>query len=299
MVSTSIVNSDAEEINTLFNKYKNCINDINENIWQGASKNNLESKAGEFVGEYAPQISSQMSSLSSAITMFLKYKDLKERKKRVEASYNNAVANEETEQASMYQNELNNINVELENLKKQIESTLESICSINLSGKSFNAKGDFVNYYQYNYSDSYGYGTSIASAGCGPTSMAMVLTYLTGEEVTPPEAADWSLDNGHRVKGNGTAWSYFDAISDEYGIECEQSGVSTNNIVSSLKDGETVIMSMGPGHFTKGGHYIVLTGITDDGKITVADPNSEKRSEQTWDPSVFVNEGKQMWSFTA
>jgi hypothetical protein len=56
-------------------------------------------------------------------------------------------------------------------------------------------------------------------------------------------------------------------------------------------------MSMGPGHFTKGGHFIVLRGTTEDGRIIVADPNSETRSKQTWDVSVFLNEGKQLWAF--
>mgnify|MGYP003483381476 FL=1 len=53
---------------------------------------------------------------------------------------------------------------------------------------------------------------------------------------------------------------------------------------------------MGPGHFTKGGHFIVLTGISEDGRITVADPNSEQRSNQTWDVNTIVNEGKQIWA---
>lgn len=157
--------------------------------------------------------------------------------------------------------------------------------------------GEFVNYYQYNYKQSYGYGTTIASSGCGPTSMAMVLTKLTGKKVTPVDTANWSLSHGHRVKGNGTAWSYFGAISSAYGISCQQMGVSRDNIVNNLKAGKTLIMSMGPGHFTKGGHFIVLRGITEDGRIIVADPNSETRSNQTWDVSVFLNEGKQVWAF--
>jgi hypothetical protein len=157
--------------------------------------------------------------------------------------------------------------------------------------------GEFVNYYQYNYKESYGYGTTIASAGCGPTSMAMVLTKLTGKKVTPVDTANWSLRNGHRVKGNGTAWSFFGAIAPQYGVSCQQMGVSKSNIIDNLKAGKMLIMSMGPGHFTKGGHFIVLRGITEDGRIIVADPNSETRSHQTWDVNVFLREGKQIWAF--
>ena len=128
--------------------------------------------------------------------------------------------------------------------------------------------------------------------------MAMILTNLTEEEVSPVEAANWSLNNGHRVKGNGTSWEYFDDISEEYGVDCLQQTVSTDNIVNNLQEGKKIIMSMKPGHFTQNGHFIVLTGMTEDGKITVADPSSESRSQQTWDIDVFLREGKQQWSFS-
>ena len=46
---------------------------------------------------------------------------------------------------------------------------------------------------------------------------------------------------------------------------------------------------MTKGHFTNGGHFIVLRGVK-DGKIMVADPASRSRSEQLWDLSLIVNE---------
>ena len=158
-------------------------------------------------------------------------------------------------------------------------------------------KGDFVNYYQGNYKQSYGYGTTIASAGCGPTSMAMVLTYLLGETHDPVEIANWSLKGGYHIQGEGTAWSFFGACAKAYDVECQQMAVTKDAIINNLKAGKVIIMNVGPGHFTSGGHYIVLRGITDDGKIIVADPASEKRSNQVWDIDVFLKEGKQMWVF--
>lgn len=156
--------------------------------------------------------------------------------------------------------------------------------------------GEFVNYYQTDYNNPYGDGT-IANAGCGPTSMAMVLTYLTGDEVTPVETAAYGDNNGYYVRNKGTSWAYFDAIANEYGVNCTQSSVSADNILSALKEDKTVIMAMGPGTFTRRGHFIVLTGLNADGSISVADPNSVERSQTTYDVSVFVNEGSEMWSF--
>ena len=45
-------------------------------------------------------------------------------------------------------------------------------------------------------------------------------------------------------------------------------------------------------HFTKGGHFIVLRGVTSEGKILVADPASVTRSNQEWDLSLIINESK-------
>ncbi len=47
---------------------------------------------------------------------------------------------------------------------------------------------------------------------------------------------------------------------------------------------------MSKGHFTTGGHFIVLRGVTADGKILVADPGSTARSQQKWDLSIILNE---------
>lgn len=47
----------------------------------------------------------------------------------------------------------------------------------------------------------------------------------------------------------------------------------------ALSQGKLVVASMGPGTFTRGGHFIVLTGITDDGKIKVNDPNDNSSKQ--------------------
>lgn len=44
------------------------------------------------------------------------------------------------------------------------------------------------------------------------------------------------------------------------------------------------------GHFTSGGHFIVLRGVTSDGQIMVADPASYSRSQKLWDLSIILNE---------
>lgn len=43
---------------------------------------------------------------------------------------------------------------------------------------------------------------------------------------------------------------------------------------------------------------IVLRGITEEGRILINDPNSEKLSRKTWDINIIISESKGMWAFT-
>ncbi len=52
-----------------------------------------------------------------------------------------------------------------------------------------------------------------------------------------------------------------------------------------------VVAIMAKGHFTNGGHYIVLRGMTSDGKISVADCGSKARNK-AWDFNIVYNEAR-------
>ena len=49
---------------------------------------------------------------------------------------------------------------------------------------------------------------------------------------------------------------------------------------------------MGPGTFTTSGHFIVLRGVTADGKVLVADPYSYSFSQRKWNLSLIMREAK-------
>ena len=137
---------------------------------------------------------------------------------------------------------------------------------------------------------SYGNST-IGHGGCGPTSLAMVISGLTGEKVTPDIVADWSYRNGHRAEGLGSYWSLMTAGGKYYGLNVQAvSRKDPKTIIKALSEGYPVIVSMGKGHFTNGGHFIVLRGITNDGKILVHDSASVSRSEKEWDLEIIMRE---------
>lgn len=135
----------------------------------------------------------------------------------------------------------------------------------------------------------YGNSSTIGQAGCGPTSMAIVISTLTGKPHDPVELARWSAANGHRCEGNGSYHSLIPAAAAAYGLSCDRN-LDAQGIVDALSSGKLVVVIMSKGHFTRGGHFIVLRGVTGEGKILVADPASYGRSEQEWDLSIIMDE---------
>jgi hypothetical protein len=137
----------------------------------------------------------------------------------------------------------------------------------------------------------YGQSSTIGEAGCGPTSMSIVISTLTGEAHDPVELSKWSVANGHRCEGNGSYHSLIPGAAEGYGLSCK-GDLSAQDIVDALSSGKLVVAIMSKGHFTTGGHFIVLRGVTAEGKILVADPASHRRSNQEWDLSLIMNEAR-------
>lgn len=135
------------------------------------------------------------------------------------------------------------------------------------------------------------YGTdNIGGYGCGPTSMSIVVSSLTDDIVDPIEMAQWAYENGGWCSKSGSYHSLIPNAAKAWGLPVEGCTPSEpQRIVDALAEGKLVVAIMLKGHFTTGGHFIVLRGVQ-DGKILVADPASYKRSQQLWDLSIILNE---------
>lgn len=172
----------------------------------------------------------------------------------------------------------------------------DNTAGMDLSGIVFTGRGnskDVVYFSQYDSrwgSLMYGRTNTIAGAGCGPTSLAICVSTLTNTTVLPPEICDWSVRTGHRCEGSGSYHSLIPDGAAHYGVPCRGIGQSKTELVKALQEGKLVIAIMSRGHFTGGGHFIVLRGITDSGKILVADCASYERSQKEWDLSIFLAE---------
>lgn len=120
-------------------------------------------------------------------------------------------------------------------------------------------------------------GYCIAKAGCGPTSMAVVITSLTGKWVTPFDTAIWGYQHGFYSR-EGSAHEMIPAMATAYGLRCQGVGTDYRAIKKALKAGKPVVCLMGPGYFTRGGHFMVLVAIDNNDCVTVADVGSRTRS---------------------
>ncbi len=140
-------------------------------------------------------------------------------------------------------------------------------------------------------------GNIMGLSGCGPTCLSMVAVYLTGNtDLDPAWMADFSTENGYAVDGDGTAWSLMLEGGKKLGFDAEELAMDDNAIISNLKSGNPIICMVGPGDFTDGGHYIVMTGYK-DGMVMINDPNSRVNSEKLWKLSEIEYQFKNLWVY--
>ena len=133
----------------------------------------------------------------------------------------------------------------------------------------------------------------IGGYGCGPTAMSIVVSSLTGQVADPAQMAQLCVKNGYWAKSHGSYLSMVQGIAELYGLNCASlppEEADTDTVTQHLATGNLIVALMGPGHFTSGGHFIVLRGITLEGSILVADPASQERRLTTWDLDLILEE---------
>lgn len=115
---------------------------------------------------------------------------------------------------------------------------------------------------------------TIKDAGCGITCAAMMVATLCDPKITPVEMADYSVKNGFRIDGCGTSANIFPALAAKYTLT-HKAVKTIQEAVKMLQDGFLIVANVkggADGLFSTGGHYILLTGIKNDGRIVVYDP---------------------------
>ncbi len=123
---------------------------------------------------------------------------------------------------------------------------------------------------------------SVKSSGCGAACVASVGQYLTGnQDLDPQSLFQWAYDNGF-YEGDGLSLECLREMAQLFGLNARWTGPDA--VMAALRDRRPVVAYMKNGYFSNGsGHYIVLTGVTEDGKIVVHDPGSRARSGNAYD----------------
>jgi len=139
--------------------------------------------------------------------------------------------------------------------------------------------------------------TTIKSAGCGPTSLAVVISTLTGKNITPQMTCDFAIQNGEYVSGSGTSHSFPTNAASHWGLTVERVGKNRMDyILQSLKRGKLVVVICAENTITGSGngHYIVLTGVTESGYITIADCGSRERTGKVYSVETIQSYGRNL-----
>ena len=146
---------------------------------------------------------------------------------------------------------------------------------------------------------------TIGNAGCGPAAVAMVVASLKDKSVTPSTTASWMLSHGYKAYKSGTYYTGITACLKAYGIGCRQLNQINNyhhkdqqklrdSVKNHLLNGHWIIACMGPGTWTRSGHFVLAWG-AGSGIVYINDPASTKQSRTAGNLSTFLTEAKYFW----
>ena len=146
-----------------------------------------------------------------------------------------------------------------------------------------------ISCHQNQYADvEYGNGT-LQTSGCGITCAAMVISAYTGQQVTPDMLAsqiEWdgndttlnralnaygikNANNNFLVASPNSKYEYIDDGLTEIG----KNAIYYDEVKQKISEGYVAIFQMNDGVFTDGSHFVLVTGLTEDGNFIIQDPN--------------------------
>ena len=115
---------------------------------------------------------------------------------------------------------------------------------------------------------------TIKTDGCGIVAFAMAASYLLERNVEPPELVKWAGRKFAGLSGRGTRGVFFVKASEAYGLFCRPTN-DLSEALHALRCGSPVIYytKKSGGVFSVIPHYLVLSGITEEGRVLIHNPN--------------------------
>lgn len=141
-------------------------------------------------------------------------------------------------------------------------------------------------------------GSNIRIAGCGPTSLSMVYTYLTGKTDLDPVAMASFAEEHNFAPTGATEWRFMTDGAAAIGLRSTPVAPSRASIASALDAGMPIICCLTPGDFTTVGHFLVIKGMDSRGMVEIHDPNSPYNSAKRWPISQVLPQIEALWAFS-
>ncbi len=139
-------------------------------------------------------------------------------------------------------------------------------------------------------------GNFFAASGCGPTTLSMVVVYLThNRDASPIAVAKYSKEAGYSVDGSGSSWTIISEGCRHYGVKAKTVALDESRMKAELDAGHPIVINVGPGDFTDTGHFMVITGYDDEG-FSINDPNSIEKSGKRWLFKNISSQIRAVWS---
>lgn len=139
-------------------------------------------------------------------------------------------------------------------------------------------------------------GNFFAASGCGPTTLSMVVVYLThNREASPIAVAKYSKEAGYSVDGSGSSWTLISEGCRHYGVKAKTVALDESRMKAELDEGHPIVVNVGSGDFTDTGHFMVITGYDDEG-FSINDPNSIEKSGKRWLFKNISSQIRAVWS---
>lgn len=142
-------------------------------------------------------------------------------------------------------------------------------------------------YLQQDYPDTMYGAFKITSHGCGITTMAMLASYMADDALTPPIMCERYSDYSFAT---GTDGSLFNEAPAEMNFYLMKKSFNWKEAKAAMEEGYLVVCVQQKGYWTRGGHYLVLEKLVEDGRVQVRDSNifnygrlhDHKKDSFTW-----------------
>lgn len=125
-------------------------------------------------------------------------------------------------------------------------------------------------YIQQDYTEAKYGAFPLVGWGCGITTLAMFASFMADEYLTPPLLA---ARYGAYCHQTGTDAALISDSAPELGYFVLKSSYDWKEVNAYMEQGYHAICLQHKGYFTRGGHYLVLRGLNEDGTVSIRDSN--------------------------